>query len=228
MNDDLLFINGSLLIGVLGAGKVAVLAPGKPLTELPIQIPAVEGMIYIGQKMYAAGQAQDVVDEVAGSQVRTVLQLRPVAGLDGVDGITAQGGQRPRGVVDWVDPATGGITKQVGGFVRPTGAWPAVDGSLLVADEFGNAAVKIAPDGTRSYLIRGLPVNTGGRLVQLVGGVATDLVSRLSSPQGLAVDGADKSLVQRGGRRAGGPSYQVVQAGPGRPSAGFRDPARVH
>jgi len=212
--DDLLFANGSLLIGVLGAGKVAVLAPGKPLTELPIQIPAVEGMVYIGQKMYAAGQAQDVVDEVTGSQVRTVLQLRPIAGQDGVDGITAQGGQlivpdSPRGVVDWVDPATGGITKQVGGFVRPTGAWPALDGSLLVADEFGNAAVKVAPDGTRNYLIRGLPivddiaqdsqgsvfvvtpVNTGGRLVQLAGGVATDLVSRLSAPQGLAVDSAN-------------------------------------
>src|ERR1700736_377338 len=46
--DDLLFANGSLLIGVLGAGKVAVLAPAKPLTELPIQIPAAEGMVYIG------------------------------------------------------------------------------------------------------------------------------------------------------------------------------------
>jgi len=69
--------------------------------------------------MYAARQAQDVVDEVAGSQVRTVLQLPPVAGQDGVGGITAQEGQlivpdSPRGVVDWVDPATGRITKQVG------------------------------------------------------------------------------------------------------------------
>jgi hypothetical protein len=216
--DDLLFANGSLLVGVLGAGRILVLAPGRAPEQLPVQIPAVEGMVYIGEHLYAAGQAQDVVDEISGSQVRTVLQLQPVPGRDGVDGITAQGGQlvvpdSPHGVVDWVDPATGHVTRQVGGFDRPTGAWPASDGSLLVADEYGNAAVRVAPDGGRSYLVRGLPivddiaqdsqgsifvatpVVTGGRLSQLAGGAATDVVSHLAAPQGIAVDGADNLYV---------------------------------
>jgi hypothetical protein len=211
--DDLLYSNGSLLIGSLGAGTISVLSPGKPATVLPVQIPAVEGMVYIGQSLYAAGQTQDVVVRIDGSQVHTVIQLQPVPGLDGVDGITAQGGQlivpdSPHGVVDWVDPATGHITKQVGGFVRPTGAWPAPDGSLLLADEFGNAAVRLAPDGTRTYLVRGLPivddiaqdgqgdvfvvtpVVTGGRLVQLVNGNPIDLASHLAAPQSVVVDGA--------------------------------------
>ncbi len=55
--DDLLFAGGSLLIGVLGAGRIDVLAPGRALTQLPVQIPAVEGMVYIGDHLYAAGQA---------------------------------------------------------------------------------------------------------------------------------------------------------------------------
>lgn len=212
--DDLLFADGKLLVALLGPGLIQVMTPGGPTATLPVQIPAVEGMVYIGSKLYAAGQAQDVVDEIDGSQVRTVLQLVPVRGLDGVDGIGEQGGllivpDSPRGVIDWVDPANGRITRQLGGFVRPTGVWPALDGSLLVADEFGNAAYRIAPDGSRSALVRGLPIvddvaedsqgavfvvtpaASGGRLAQLVNGSAVDLASRLLAPQGLVVDSAD-------------------------------------
>lgn len=212
--DDLLFSGGKLLVALLGPGVIEVLTPGGPTATLPVHIPSVEGMVYIGSKLYAAGQAQDVVDEIDGDQLRTVLQLVPVPGLDGVDGIGAQGGllivpDSPRGVIDWVDPASGRITRQLGGFVRPTGVWPALDGALLVADEFGNAAYRIAPDGSRTALVHGLPIvddiaedsqgsvfvvtpaASGGRLAQLVNGSAVDLASRLRAPQGLVVDSAD-------------------------------------
>jgi hypothetical protein len=212
--DDVLFADGKLLVALLGAGTIQVMTPGAPTTTLPVHIPSVEGMVYIGSGLYAGGQAQDLVDEIDGNQLRTVIQLVPVAGQDGVDGIGAQNGSlivpdSPHGVIDWVDPASGHVTRQLGGFVRPTGVWPNPDGSLLVADEFGNAAYTIAPDGSRSTLVRNLPIvddiaqdsqgavfvvtpaASGGRLAQLVNGSAQDLASRLGAPQGLAVDGAD-------------------------------------
>jgi hypothetical protein len=101
----------------------------------------------------------------------------------------------------------------VGGFVRPTGVWPDPDGSILIADEFGNAAVRLSPDGSRSYLARGLPivddvaedqqgnvfvampVNTGGRLVQVAPGGPTDVADHLAAPQGIAVDEAGNLYV---------------------------------
>jgi hypothetical protein len=212
--DDLLFGDGSLLVGLLGAGTIQVYAPGKETTTLPVHIASVEGMVYIGQDLYAAGQADDAVFQITGSTLRKVIQLSPVRGVDGVDGISAAGDQllvpdSPHGVVDWVDPASGRITKQVGGFVRPTGVWPARDGSVLVADEFGNAAVRIAPDGSKTYLVRGLPIvddiaedsegnvfvvtpaASGGRLVQLAAGSTRDLADRLAAPQGVVPDAAD-------------------------------------
>jgi hypothetical protein len=132
--------------------------------------------------------------------------------LDGVDGIAAGGDQlivpdSPHGVVDWVDQA-GHIVRSVGGFVRPTGAWPMPDGSVLVADENASAVVRVAPDGSRTYLTRSFPIADdvaadaagnvfavnplagGGHLAQVAGGRANDLISHLAGPQGVVVDDA--------------------------------------
>jgi hypothetical protein len=213
--DDVLFVNGSLLVSVLGTGRVEVLAAGRPTTTLPIHIAEVEGLASIGSNLYLAGQAEDAVFEATGgSSLRKVIQLNRVAGQPGVDGLGAQNGalivpDSPRGIVDWVDPATGTIEKQVGGFIRPTDAWPALDGSVLIADEYGGVAVRLAPDGARSDLARNLALlddlaqdsrgaifgvtaaASGGRLVQIAGGSARDVATGLQGPQGLAVDGAD-------------------------------------
>jgi len=212
--DDLLFASGTLLVAVLGSGHIEAFAAGRAPAQLSVHIPAVEGMAVIGTQLYAAGQIQDVVDRVSGAQLTSVLKLNPVPGQDGVDGIGAQGGElvvpdSPRGLIDWVDPETGHITKQIGGFVRPTGVWAAADGSLLVADEYGNAAIRIGADGSRTYLARNLPIvddiaqdsvgaifvvtpaASGGRLVQLLGSRTNDLADHLKAPQGLALDQAD-------------------------------------
>jgi len=221
--DDLLYNNGSLLVGVLGSGSIEVLAPGAATTTLPIHLSELEGMVYIGANLYVAGQAQDAVFEWQGAtRLQKVIQLNPVAGQAGVDGIGTQNGElivpdSPRGVVDWVDPMNGSIQKHVGGFTRPTGAWPTRDGALLVADEYGNAAVRLAANGTRGDLVRNLPIvddvvqdsrgdnfavtadASGGRLVQLVNGSTRDLADRLQAPQGLAIDGPDNLYFSEAG-----------------------------
>jgi hypothetical protein len=213
--DDLLYAGGELYIAELGAGGIDVLAPGRPQTKLPVQLAAVEGMVFLGGDFYVAGQAADAVYQVQGSTLRKVIQLSPVAGQDGVDGIAAQSGllivpDSPRGVVDWVDPATGAIRKQVTGFVRPTGAWPLPGGDVLIADEYGNSVVRVSPSGAKTYLTRNLaiaddvaadsqgavfvvaPVAGGGRLAQVLpDGTIRNVLTGLAAPQGLAVDGAD-------------------------------------
>jgi DNA-binding beta-propeller fold protein YncE len=174
-------------------------------------------MVIVNGTLYAAGQAEDRVYAVDGASARTVLQLTPVPGQDGVDGIAATGGQllvpdSPRGVLHWVD--TGGhITRSVGGFTRPTGVWPLGDGAVLVADEFGNAVVRVNPDGSKTYLARNLPiaddvaadpqgavfavlpVATGGRLVQIDNGSARDVATRLQAPQGVTFDDASNVVI---------------------------------
>ena len=243
--DDILFRDGSLYIGELGSGKISVVVPGKPASRLNPTIPKVEGLAFIGETLYAADQQSDQVHAINGDQVTTLIQLQPVAGKDNVDGIAAAGDQlivpdSPQGVVDWVD-RSGRIVKTVGGFVRPTGAWPLPDGSTLVADEYGNSAVRLAPDGSRSFLIQGLPivddvaadadghvfvvtpVVSGGRLAEVSGGQAHDLVGKLLEPQGIAFDAAGNVFVSES---AAGRvdlairSFKLVPLGTAHPAAG--------
>lgn len=213
--DDLLFANGQLYVAELGSGGIDVLAPGRAPRTIALHLGAAEGMVFIGTDLYVAGQANDAVYQVIGTTLRKVIQLNPVAGQDGVDGIAAQAGllivpDSPRGVVDWVDPASGAIRRQVGGFVRPTGAWPLADGDVLIADEYGNAVVRVSSGGAKTYLAQDLaiaddiavdsrgavfavaPVAGGGRLAQVLpDGTVQSVLTGLAAPQGLAVDAAD-------------------------------------
>ena len=215
--DDLWFRDGVTYVGQLGNGHVASVRPGLPTEQSPYVVPVAEGIAFLGDRMFVADQRNDRVDEIVAGQPQTFLQLQPVAGKDNVDGIGAQGDQllvpdSPNGNLLWVD-GSGKVTRTVGGFNRPTGAWPLPDGSVLVADEYGNAAFRVAPDGARTALVQGLPivddvaadaqgrvfvvtpVISGGRVAELVAGGAHDLAGNLLEPQGLGFDGADNVLV---------------------------------
>jgi hypothetical protein len=215
--DDLWYQNGDTYVGQLGSGRVATVRPGVPSSQSSWSVPMAEGVAFLGDRMFVADQRNDRVDEIVNDQPQTFLQLQPVAGKDNVDGIGVQGDQllvpdSPNGTLLWVN-GTGQVTRTVGGFNRPTGAWPLPDGSVLVADEYGNAAFKIAPDGGWTILVQGLPivddvaadaqgrifvitpVTSGGRVVELVEGRAVDLASNLLQPQGLGFDGAGNVLV---------------------------------
>jgi hypothetical protein len=215
--DDLWFRAGVTYVGQLGSGHVASVRPGLPIEQSPYVVPVAEGIAFLGDRMFVADQKNDRVDEIVNQQPQTFLQLQPVAGKDNVDGIGVAGEQllvpdSPNGKLLWVD-GSGKVTRTVGGFNRPTGAWPLPDGSVLVADEYGNAAFKVAPDGARTALVQGLPivddvaadaqgrvfvvtpVTSGGRVAELVGGSAHDLAGNLLEPQGLGFDAAGNVLV---------------------------------
>jgi hypothetical protein len=215
--DDLWFRDGVTYVGQLGSGQVATVMPGVPVVQSPWTVPMAEGIAFLGDRMFVADQRNDRVDEIVNQQPQTFLQLQPVGGKDNVDGMDVQGDQllvpdSPNGTLLWVDGG-GRVTRSVGGFNRPTGAWPLPDGSVLVADEYGNAAFKVAPDGGRTALVQGLPivddvaadaegrvfvitpVTSGGRVAELAGGRAVDLAGNLLQPQGLGFDGAGNVLV---------------------------------
>jgi hypothetical protein len=215
--DDLWFRDGLTYVGQLASGRVATIRPGIPVEQSPYVVPVAEGIAFLGDRVFVADQRNDRVDEIVAGQPQTFLQLQPVAGKDNVDGIGVQDDQllvpdSPNGTLLWVD-AAGRITRTVGGFNRPTGAWPLPDGSVLVADEYGNAAFRVAADGSRTTLVRGLPivddvasdadgrifvvtpVVSGGRVAELVGGSARDLAGNLLEPQGLGFDSAGNVLV---------------------------------
>jgi hypothetical protein len=220
--DDVLVDGDQVLVGELGTGHIARVggdAPVGGVDRLPVSIPVVEGIARVGGTLLAADQADDRVVTVRGSDVATFLQLQPVRGLDGVDGIAAAGStllvpDSPRGTVLFVGP-DGQVQRRVGGFARPTGVWPLADGSVIVADENGGTVVQVAPDGGRQTLVSGLPLAddvvadaaghvyaisiNGGRLVQVAGGRAVDVASSLQSPQGLGIDQAGNLLVTESG-----------------------------
>ena len=214
--DDVLSVDGRSYIGELSAGRIRLLTPGLDARTLPVTVPTVEGMALIGGMLYAADQGGDRVSVLAPAGPRTVLQLRPVAGVDGVDSIGSVGTSllvpdSARGTVQVV--TTGGrVTRTITGFARPTAALALADGSLLVADENAGQVVAVSTDGTRRVVTANLPSvddvavdGTGaefaiterasGRLVQLLGGHTVELANGLSQPQGLAVDAAGNLLV---------------------------------
>ncbi|MDQ6692688.1 MAG: hypothetical protein M3Z13_07970, partial [Candidatus Dormibacteraeota bacterium] len=203
--------------GEINSGRLLTVAPGLPPVRSSYVVPRAEGIAFVGGRLYVADQQNDRIVVVVDDQLRTFLQLTPVAGKDNVDGIASQGDQllvpdSPNGNMLWVD-VQGRVTRTEGGFVRPTGAWALPGGSVLVADEYGNSAVKVAPDGSRSFLVRGLPivddvaadfqgrvfvitpVTSGGRLAELVAGNPEDLAGNLQEPQGLGFDDAGNAFV---------------------------------
>jgi hypothetical protein len=234
--DDLLVEGDHVLVGEHASGRIAVLGGPDGLTRLPETVPEVEGLARLGQDLYAADQRSDRVVVLRDGAVRTFFQLRPVPGVEGVDGIAAAGSQlvvpdSAGGSVHFVD-ASGAVVRRIDGFARPTGAWPLPDGSLLVADENAGQVVRVAPGGGRSVLASGLPlvddvaadaagavyaISIGqGSLVRVEGGSGRPLLSGLQEPQGLGLDPAGNPVVSELGRgtvEAAVTSFKLLPAG---------------
>lgn len=213
-----LYVDGDrLLIGQYTTGRISVLWDQPAVHQLPGTVPEVEGITRLGGTLYVGDQSHDRVVALADDGgVRTVLQLNPVPGVEGLDSIANDGRfllvpDSARGVLLWVSP-DGAIQRSAAGFQRPTGAWPGPDGSVLVAEENGGRVWSVAAGGGRSLLAGGLGLDddvvrseggriysiaiTGGRLVEVLdGGRVRDLLDGLAQPQGLALDHADNPIV---------------------------------
>jgi hypothetical protein len=251
--DDLLVQGGQVLVGELGSGRVARVGGDAPVgapERLPVKVPVVEGLAVIGGTLYAADQADDRVVTVHGSQTATFLQLRAVPGVEGVDGIAAQGStlvvpDSPHGTVLFVDQG-GRVVRRAGGFARPTGPWPLADGSVLIADENAGAVERLAPDGGRAVLAGGVPLAddvaedgrgtvyaisiADGSLVRVAGDRPVDVAAGLGEPQGLGLDGAGNPIVteySRGRLDAVVTSFKLQPPLPGGPALAPRQPLCV-
>ncbi|HEX6548316.1 MAG TPA: hypothetical protein VF134_06205 [Candidatus Dormibacteraeota bacterium] len=197
----------TLLVGEQGSGRIATLNDPQGRDHLTGSVPLVEGIARIGADLYVGDQQSDrvVVLNPDGS-LRPFLQLQPVAGVEGVDGIYSDGKQllvpdAARGRVLWVS-TDGQVQRTVTGFVRPVSAWPLADGSVLIAEENGGRVSRVAPDGSKSVVATGIPLadeaaTSGDRTyaVSITNGTLVDighgnLVSGFKEIQGLEIDHA--------------------------------------
>ena len=215
--DDLQVSGEVVLVGELGNGNIARFGTSTAIGGselLPAVVPTVEGLVRIGATQFVANQGADRIVTVDGARVTTFLQLRPVRGREGVDGIGAVGNtlvvpDAPRGQVLFVD-LTGRIVRTVSGFGRPVNAWPLPSGAVLIPDENLNSLFRLNPDGTRTRLLRiSIPddavtdadgnifVDSLGRdtVVQVVNGTAVEVAGALGQPQGMGADAAGNLYV---------------------------------
>jgi hypothetical protein len=216
--DDLLVTSDGIYVGEYGSGKIDVMTglAGGPANLLPVTIPEVEGIAFIGSTMYVSDQANDRVVTVSGSQAQSFLQLQPVANIEGVDSIFADGStlvvpDSPHGDVLLVG-TNGQVQHTLTGFLRPVGGWPLSNGDLAIPDENRAAVIEVNPTtGAETVLAGGLGEaddvvqdSTGkiyaisidqGRLVSVSGGAAQDVVTGLGQPQGLGIDAADNPIL---------------------------------
>jgi DNA-binding beta-propeller fold protein YncE len=220
--DDLLYLpaDGTVLVGEHGDGRIAKVGGGRRLRRLPQVVPEVEGIAQIGATIYVADQLHARVVALAGSGVRTVIQLQPVSSGENLDGIAANGTQlivpdSAHSTVLFVSPS-GRITARQSGFSRPAGAWAEAGGKLgrtLIADENASAVFELNDAGGHTTLAGNLPgvddvarASNGHVLVSLPGAgtlrdltSGQDIVRGLRNPQGLGFDGAQNLLVTESG-----------------------------
>lgn len=215
--EDLYMDGDRLLIGQYSAGKISALGDQPQLHQLAGTVPEVEGMARLNGTLYVADQLHDrVVALHDDGSTATVLQLRPISGVEGLDQIATDGKvlivpDSARGTVLWVG-ADGSIQRTVGGFARPTGAWPVADGSVLISDENGGRVYSVAPDGSKTTVASGLPLDddvartADGRIFTIsialgglyeikAGGATSPVAVGLAQPQGLELDHAGNPIV---------------------------------
>lgn len=164
--DDLaLAPDGSIIISTIGDGSVRRYTPMGDLETVLTGLSVPEGMLFLpdGALLIAEQGRNRLVryDPTAKTAV-TFLELANHSGQDGVDGIALDSRDPARLSLIVPDSPNGRVLrisldgKEVSvlarGLVRPTGAWVEPDGAILLADEFGNALMRLHPDGALEKL----------------------------------------------------------------------------
>jgi sugar lactone lactonase YvrE len=160
--DDLtLGPDGSVYVSTLGDGAVRRYDPQGNVQVLVKGLATPEGMLFLPDGsllIVEQGRNRLLRLDLQTKTLTSFLDLSNHTSNEGVDNIA----------MDTRDPATpsliipdspngtllragldgSGLTEIAHGMVRPTSAWVEPDGNILVADEFGNALLRVHPDGS--------------------------------------------------------------------------------
>ncbi len=217
--DDLVVDAGGRLVwGNLATGELQALMGGRVVT-LARGLGAPEGIVVQPHGVFdVAEQRFDRVTRIDAGRRATIVQLAPVSGQDGLDGIgqDVRSGDllipdSPRGRV-WRVGANGSGARVIArGLGRPVGAAVDEHGNVLVPDETLNALLSIAPGGAVTRLATlavpdDVSVDRHGRIWVTTlgdgglwyldpGAAPRRLRVGLADPQGLALDTCGDPIV---------------------------------
>jgi sugar lactone lactonase YvrE len=219
--------SGDIIFGDFGNNAINILTPGGTPRVLATGFNEPEGIVVAkdGALIVAEQGTNRILEVDPQTGAKKVLrQLVNNTGQDGVDGIG-------------LDPATGDILIPdspygrllrmnrdgsslqtiASGFVRPTGAAVEPDGTIIVAEEFGNVVDKVNKDGSHTRLATifqpddvvvgsdgSIYANSlGGEIARIdpTSGKLTSLTSGLNLPHGLGILGNELYIAEAGRNR---------------------------
>ena len=155
--DDLVLApDGSIFISDVAAGTINQYTQAGALNIILSGLSAPEGMAFLpdGSLIIAEqGNNRLVRYDFQSNTLLPFLDLPNATNNLGVDGILFDGTNlivpdSPNGTVLEVSADGKTVRQLASGLVRPTGAWTEPEGKLLIADEYGNAILRLYPDGT--------------------------------------------------------------------------------
>jgi sugar lactone lactonase YvrE len=155
--DDLVLApDGSIYISDVAEGAIKQYTPQGQLNLILSGLRAPEGMAFLpdGSLVIAEqGNNRLIRYDFQSKTLLPFLDLPNRTNNLGVDGIIFDGTNlivpdSPNGTVLEVSADGQTVRQLASGLVRPTGAWAEPDGNFLIADEYGNAVIRLHPDGT--------------------------------------------------------------------------------
>lgn len=221
--DDLVLApDGSIYLSDVSDGTIRRYTQDGNLKVVLSGLSEPEGMIILpdGSMIIAEQGANRLVRyEVTNKTLQPFLNLSNNTNQPGVDGLAYDSQAQtiivpdsPNGTVLRVSLDGRTVTQIAGGFARPTGAWVEPDGSILIADENGNAIFRARPDGTLEK-IADLPIpddviedGNGNLFVNTIGDNAVHLITAgtrqdlilatdIIDPQGIIFDNDGNLIV---------------------------------
>jgi sugar lactone lactonase YvrE len=155
--DDLVLApDGSVYISDVAAGTIKQYTQDGNLNLVLSGLSSPEGMAFLPDgSMVIAEQGTNRLlrYDFVSNTLAPFLDLVNNTGQLGVDGILWDGSNlivpdSPNGTVLAVSADGQSVRKLASGLARPTGAWAESDGNLLIADENGNAILRLHADGS--------------------------------------------------------------------------------
>jgi DNA-binding beta-propeller fold protein YncE len=155
--DDLVLApDGSIFISDVAEGTIKQYTQEGMLNLILSGLSAPEGMAFLPDgSMVIAEQGRNrlVRYDFQSKSLQPFLELVNNTNNLGVDGIIFDGTNlivpdSPNGTVLEVSVDGKTVRQLASGLVRPTGAWTEREGKLLIADEYGNAILRLYPNGT--------------------------------------------------------------------------------